>query len=215
METPTLPGAGTPPPLPPTGVPSTLAVLTAPHAYSRDCACARCAGQRQKWRDKDKARKLRIPGAAMQSAPVPGASLAPAPGVQSNFVALPVAPPPVPWTPDLIAPLLREAVTLCERGDVSTLAKKALEISPACAELVRTEGGWPEAGKAAVVSGGSKTVAKYLNKFGVSAEYAPEIELGAGLLAILASRHALMGKLDEMAKAAKAERERAATAKAA
>lgn len=83
---------------------------------------------------------------------------------------------------------------------MSSLADEAGKIHPKCGELVRQKGHWPEAAKATLVSGGAALCAKYLNKFGVSAEYQPEIEVGIAALAIMQSRASLREELRAMAK---------------
>lgn len=60
------------------------------------------------------------------------------------------------------------------------------------------------------MSGGSALIAKYLNKFGVSAEYQPEIEVGVAALAIMQSRASLREELRVMAKELKDAVEKAA-----
>ena len=97
-----------------------------------------------------------------------------------------------------------------------SLSDEAGKIHAKCAELVQRKGGWPEAAKATLVSGGAKLIAKYLNRFGVSAEYQPEIEVGVAALAILQSRAALANELKALALELKAAAAKAAaTAKAA
>ncbi len=72
----------------------------------------------------------------------------------------------------------------------------------------------------ALVEGSAETSAKWLNSFGMSAEYAPELKLGVAISAILGARQMLLSELKKMAAEVKAdkdkdEKEKAAAAKAA
>lgn len=126
------------------------------------------------------------------------------------MLAAPVAPAPVPWVATTLVPVLSQAINLIEKADVSSLAEEAGKIHPRCADLVQRKGLWPEAAKATLVSGGSALCAKYLNRFGVSAEYQPEIEVGVAALAIMQSRSSLREELKLMAAELKAEVAKAA-----
>ena len=171
----------------------------------KGCECQKCAGQRLKWRNK----KF---GAALPSQPVASTGkvvpvFAPA---QSPMLAAPLAPAPVPWVAVTLVPVLSQAVNLVEKADVASLAEEAGKIHTRCAELVTRKGGWPEAAKATLVTGGASLCAKYLNRFGVSAEYQPEIEVGVAALAIMQSRASLREELRVMAKEMKDAVEKAA-----
>ena len=122
--------------------------------------------------------------------------------------------PVVPWTGDLVRPLLSQLANLLEKIDGETLEREAAKVSPACAAFVRANCSWNPVAKTSVVEGGAECAVKYLNLSGVSAEYAPEIKLTLGVVAILHSRHALLVELRLMREEATAAAKANATAEA-
>lgn len=89
------------------------------------------------------------------------------------------------------------------------LRREAEKISPLAVKLVDTKAGWSEPVKTLLVESGSAVAAKWMNRFGISAEYAPEVTLGTAICSLWASRAALMGELKTLALEAARERERA------
>jgi hypothetical protein len=104
----------------------------------------------------------------------------------------------VPWVPDTLEPVIRQAADLVEAEDVRGLAEEAGKLGPKFAEIVEKRGKWPAAAKGTLVTGGAKLAAKYLNKTGVSSEYQPEIEVAAALMAIQQGRSSLRQELKAM-----------------
>jgi hypothetical protein len=172
----------------------------------KGCECADCESLRAKWREKDAVKRGKKSNPFAKSAPVSGQALPVVPGVAG--VALPPIPakPHVPWTVELVRPLLSQCADLLEKIDIESLAKEAKKLSDKCEAFVRVSFQWNPAGKLAVVEGGSECVVKYLNLAGVSAEYAPEVKTAIGALAILHGRQNALDTFKKMFEEEKAER---------
>lgn len=80
-----------------------------------------------------------------------------------------------------------------------SLAKAAADISPAAEKLVADQGGWNPVARTALVEGGAACAAKYLNEAGISAEYAPEVQLGIALASIIGGHMMILQELRAMA----------------
>lgn len=89
---------------------------------------------------------------------------------------------------------------IAEAVDRADLAAEAAAISPAAAQLVASKGGWNPLAKSALVEGGAATSAKYLNLTGISAEYAPELQLGIALASIFGGRMMLLQEIRALAR---------------
>ena len=119
------------------------------------------------------------------------------------------SPAPVPWVADTLRPLFAEILPVLEQAQVTSLVAEAQKISPACGALVREKGGWPLAAKATLVQSLPELCVKWLNRFGISSEYAPELSCGVAIAAILASNAQLRGDIAKLAAEEKAAKERA------
>lgn len=122
--------------------------------------------------------------------------------------APPVVPPPIPWTADTLRPLFKQLIPICERADVDALKREAEKISPLAVKLVGEKAGWSEPVKALLEQSAGECAAKWMNKLGVSAEYAPEVTLGTALCSLWATRSALLTELRALAEEVKKEREK-------
>lgn len=204
-----LPGAILPPPLP---------LPSAPHAYTRGCLCVGCVARREKKRE-DNARHRGKPvnpfaAPAAKSSAAPGPKISLVPPVAGDPVAPPAAKPPVPWSIELVRPLIRQAADLIEKWDGSSLVEEAEKVSEVVAKFVAARVAWNAEAKAMAVDGGAECAVKYLNLTGVSAEYAPELKFGLGVLAIVSARQSLVTELRKMASEEKAKTTTTAQAQA-
>jgi len=182
-------------------------LATSPHKYASGCECAKCVEQRARWRDKDRRRRGLAP------LPANGAAVSPAPSVPNPVAAVPASPGPVPWTADTVRPVWQQSADFVEVRNVKSLCETAKEISPKALELVKEKGKWNVPAKVTLVDAGAETTAKWLNKFGVSAEYAPEVKLGGAIVAIISGQWMLKGELEKIAAEVKAEIAKAKAAK--
>jgi hypothetical protein len=110
----------------------------------------------------------------------------------------------VPWTSETVRPLLETVVPLIEKADVRSLVEEAAKVSAACAELIGKKAFWNVAAKAALIQSGAEMFAKWMNKFGVSAEYAPEISFALAACSIWAGRQLLVDEIRKLAAEKKA-----------
>lgn len=164
------------------------------------------AEQRAKWRAKHERAKLKKDGGATATAPAPGKELPSSTNVASEQAAIPGAPAPVPWTAEILRPMFEQCVPAAEGLAKLQLCGVAKEISPAALKLVQEQGGWNPVSVAAVKESGAQTAAKYLNASGVSAEYAPEVQLSIALGAILFGHIRLLSALHDLAAEKKANK---------
>lgn len=206
-------------PAPISPVPQLAPVLpplaTAPHERGKTvtgCKCDACEKLRRKWRDKDAKRRAANPFAK----PAGAVDGVPAPVSGEAGIAPPASSPKpvVPWTVDLVRPLVAQIADLLEAMDIETIAKEADKLSERCGKFVRANFRWNAPGKLAVVEGGSECVVKYLNMAGVSAEYAPEIKTALGAIAIWNGRQSMLAEIRKMRDEDKAEAEKKAKAQA-
>lgn len=212
MDTPPKTIAATPPTLPPATGSASPPVGTAAHPYKRECAdggCKLCSDRREKKRlenlkHRSKGNPFARPAAESTTVAGPKISVLPsAPGA----VGAPIPPKPVvPWTVELVRPLIRQAADLIEKWDGESLVEEARKISDTVAQFVAARVAWNAEAKAMAVDGGADCAVKYLNLSGVSAEYAPELKFGLGVLAIVSARQSLVSELRKMQAAEKASK---------
>lgn len=111
-------------------------------------------------------------------------------GAVSSFVA---------WDEKTVRPALEEIIPIWEQERKKKRLKKAIAAKlPAPLIKAIEQEGWDQKAKAGVIVGGGQVIAKWLNKFGLSAEYAPEVTLATGLVALYRSDSRLDAKLDEI-----------------
>ena len=174
----------------------------APHGVTKGCKCPACEAKRTEWRARDAKRRGK-PLAMVQ----PGAAARPALSVVPSVagdVLPPVAPKPfVPWTLDLVRPLIAQAANLIEKWDGETLVAEARKVSEAVAKFCESRCAWNAEAKLMLVDGAAECAVKYLNLSGVSAEYLPEIKFGLAALSIVNARQTLLTELRKMADEAK------------
>jgi hypothetical protein len=171
------------------------------------CRCVFCEEKRRKWRERDlKRRGKDNPFARSKAEPsaVAGPKLAVVPSVASADGAAAVARPFVPWTVDVVRPLVQQAANLLEKWDGETLMVEARKVSARVAEFVQARLAWNAEAKTMLVDGGAECAVKYLNLSGISAEYLPEIKFGLAALSIVNSRQTLVAELRKMAEEEKA-----------
>lgn len=204
METPPTTNQAAALSLPGAGVPPALPVGAAAHGYTKGCACQKCEGQRAKWRTKSKAKGNPFAASGAQSSPDSRPALAIVPGVAGDVVAAVPAKPFVPWTVELVRPLLAQAANLVEKWDGASLVEEAGKVSDAVAKFVAGRVAWNAEAKTMLVDGAAECSVKYLNLSGVSAEYLPEIKFGLAALSIVSARQSLVSELRKMAAEARA-----------
>lgn len=172
------------------------------HPYAATCSCGKCEGRRAKWRDKARAAYLKRTGAG--PSPAPGGVVPPAVPAGAGVPVQPPAPDPSPgpiaWDPALLRPILTEAINAKEKADLRDLISEAEPLGPEAVALVKQEGSWPDPIKVTLVSSGSKCGAKWLNRSGLSAEWADEVAIAGAVAALATSKHILINKLRAMAK---------------
>lgn len=130
------------------------------------------------------------------------------PGASASAPAI-LAPPPVPWTADTLRPLFAELVPVLETMRIDSLKSAAAKISPECVALVSSKAPWNPAAKTTLVTSGAQVGAKWLNRFGISADNAPEVAFGIAAASILVGDWILSRELAKLGAEAKAEREKA------
>lgn len=88
-----------------------------------------------------------------------------------------------------------------ERAMVEKRKRRAAEIAPELVRLVEREASWPAAAKAALIQALPACTAKWLNKWGVDAEYAPEVAIAGAAVAIAGHSALVDAELTRQAKA--------------
>ena len=107
--------------------------------------------------------------------------------------------PFVPWTVDVVRPLVERATDLLEKWDGETLLAEARKVSQRVADFIASRVKWDAGAKGLLNEGLSECAVKYLNLTKVSAEYLPENKTGLAALSILHSRSELISQLRAMA----------------
>ena len=132
-----------------------------------------------------------IPGLANPTAPaspgeVPGADAA--------------SPPPIPWEPALIREFTDELIEAAEDGRVQKITGKAREarIPERVVKEISNDAHYPASAKKSLQISTPRVTAKWLNKAGVSAEYADELAFVTSLGAIFIQGRKLSQKLDKL-----------------
>ena len=160
------------------------------------------------------ARAAAEPAALPSAAPVsPGAS--PAASLPVDFGATVTAAAVVAWEAEKLAPLTSQLIGLVEDIDVGSFTKvaRAGELPEKVVKKIEADSHWPRAGKMMLERAAPKLAAKWMNQTGVSAAYQDEMELMAGLSAVIVSRQKLMKELRELVAQFKAESGKAESAK--
>jgi hypothetical protein len=94
-----------------------------------------------------------------------------------------------------------------ERAMIEKRKRRAAEIAPELVRLVEREASWPAAAKAALIQALPACTAKWLNKWGVDAEYAPEVAIAGAAVAIAGHSALVDAELTRQAKALAQRRE--------
>lgn len=182
----------------------TSVVAAAPHPFKSSCAdagCPACLSRREKKREEN--RKHRSKGNPFardtQPSPVARPALSIVPSGASGDGPAVASKPFVPWTVDIVRPLVSQGANLLEKWDGESLILEARKVSPRVEEFVKARVAWNAEAKGMLVDGGAECAVKYLNAAGISAEYLPEIKFGLAALAILNARVSLVSELRKMA----------------
>jgi hypothetical protein len=172
------------------------------------------AAEADRKRDAERKRQERAEAGKLAEPPplppagAPGAGPVPAlGGPQSSLLPAPVAPAPlVLWQPDTLREFTDELVEAAEETRVKNFAAKAAEakLPEKVGREVVKDSHFPAVAKRGLKLSTPKVAAKWLNKAGISAEYADEVTLAGSLLAIVIQGRRLIAKLDELIAAAKA-----------
>jgi hypothetical protein len=102
--------------------------------------------------------------------------------------------------------LLQRAANLGEKIEIADLLSMAREVSPQVEAFMAAKAAWDAEAKGALVDSGAEVAAKWFNKFGLSAEYAPEVNFGLAALFIAHQRLEVRAELRKMADEMKAAR---------
>ena len=113
----------------------------------------------------------------------------------------------MPWSADVLRPLIEQLLPVAENLDVESLKKLAAEIGPEAVSVVAEKAPWNPLARETIKTSAPAVAAKWLNKTGISAENAPEVALGIALAGIVGGRLAVKGTLEKMAEEARADRE--------
>lgn len=97
-----------------------------------------------------------------------------------------------------------------ERSGVKARLSLAERVGPEAVQIVRQAGGWPEPAKVTLINSGSRCAAKWLNRSGVSADYADELALLGAVGSILAGNRIVEGALQKLIAEKEAARKRQA-----
>lgn len=90
-------------------------------------------------------------------------------------------------------------VPAAEKLALAQLRAEAAKLSPGAEKLVAEKGRWNPVAVAALQEGGAQVSAKYLNRTGVSAEYAPEVQFLTALGSVVAGHFMLLEELKTLA----------------
>lgn len=104
------------------------------------------------------------------------------------------------WTAQTLRPLLDQCIPVAEALALRELKSAALPVGPHAVKLVADKGGWNPVAVAALKESGAAVVAKHMNAHGVSAEYAPEVQLVAALTSIVGGHMMILNELKAMAR---------------
>jgi hypothetical protein len=155
------------------------------------------AVEADKKRDRERKRearaKARQTGGQGDAPPLPSLADAPsAPLLDSS---------PVPWDPTTVLPLVETISGSVEKKMTDSQKSKASKIIDAPLDfvgMVEKDGQWGKPIKTSLDQSLSQVIAKWMNRFGVSADNAPEAILIGAVCAIWAKTALLNTKLDEM-----------------
>jgi hypothetical protein len=104
------------------------------------------------------------------------------------------------WTADHFKPLVADLIPVAETLDIDAILKLAKNVSPEAVALCKEKAPWNVTAKTALNRSLPECLAKWLNAFGVSAEYREELVLVAALGSIAWGSYSLRRDLKEMAK---------------
>jgi hypothetical protein len=121
--------------------------------------------------------------------------------------------PVLPWQPDMLREFTDPLIDVIEEARASKLVGKAREANlPApLVKEIAADVRFPAGAKKTAQIATPKVAAKWLNKTGISAEYADELALCGAAVIILKQGAALSAKLDELIASAKAAEKKEAT----
>lgn len=107
----------------------------------------------------------------------------------------------VPWTAEIVKPFTSELIPVAELVDVNGIIEKAKAANLPAALVKEIEKGaqWPAVAKKNLDIALPRLSAKWLNRTGLSAEYADEVAVGSAFLMIVTSRNALAARIDKFA----------------
>jgi hypothetical protein len=117
----------------------------------------------------------------------------------------PAGPPPVPWEPQLVKEFTDELIEAAEAGRVEKFTGKArnAKIPERVVREIGTDSRFPASIKKSLQISTPRVAAKWLNKAGVSAEYADEVAFIGSLGALFIQGRKLSAKLDKLIELAK------------
>jgi len=127
---------------------------------------------------------------------LPAQTGSPAAGV----VAPSAAPPVVPWTAEIVKPFTSELIPVVEAVRVAKRTEKATAagLSKDLIKEIQKDAHWPAVAKKTLDTSLPRLSAKWLNKSGMSAEYADEVAVGSALLMIWRADTAITERLDKL-----------------
>jgi hypothetical protein len=164
----------------------------------KDCTCAPCEAERQKWRDKRKRKKA--PGAPDPVAVIPRAA-APFVASPQSFIPAPDgALPPIPWVKGDLMEVSGDLIGFADAALTESCKRDAAQISPAALELVAQKAPLSPELRTRLQSSLAGCSAKWMTKTGVSAEYKDEVILLGGLALWGRNIHGLKTELRDLIK---------------
>lgn len=135
------------------------------------------------------------------------------PAPSSNPVAgVAVAPAPfVPWSAEIVKPFTSELIPIVEAVRVRNRTEKATAagLPKDFVKEIEKSAQWPAAAKKNLDTALPRLTAKWLNRTGLSAEYAEEVAVGSALLMIWTSDNAVTKRLDKLIEQRKEEQRKA------
>jgi len=156
--------------------------------------------ERKRLEREEKRRLAQPPALPSALAPAPGAT-DPASGTQNpDATAAGLSAPSIQWHPDMLKEFTDEIVNAVEAHGVSRIAGAASEagLPPDLVKNIRQDSHYPAGAKRGVQLATPQVACKWLNKAGVSAEYAAEVALVTSAAAIMVHQRKITSKLEEL-----------------
>lgn len=149
---------------------------------------------------------------------------APLPSAVAGVAAQPIAPdrtlgseplfgstapetPPVLWQPEMLNTIVEKLLSAAEEGRVGVFLGKCEQagLMPKLVKEIEADAHFPQAAKALLKDSLPRLACKWLNKFGVSAEFRDELACVTAILLIVKNDRSTAKRLDELISLKRAE----------